>query len=127
MDNKAFRAAFPEFSDVSVYPDASLTFEASIAETMMDPTVWGLMFVNAVMLRVAHEVTIAGQNAKAGTAGGTPGNMSGPIQSKQVGSVNATYDTQATTEKGAGYWNTTTYGKKYWRLVQIYGAGVLTF
>lgn len=127
MDNKAFRAAFPEFSDTSVYTDESLNFEASIAEQMTDQVRWGAMWASGVMLRVAHEVTIAGQNKKAGASGGTPGNMSGPIQSKQVGSVNASYDTVSASEKDAGYWNLTSYGKRYWRLVQIYGAGVMQF
>lgn len=84
---------------------------------------WGNMAPNGVMLYVAHEITLAARDAKSGGMGGAPGGTSGPINSKTVGSVTASYDTQQVAEKDAGFWNLTTYGKQFIRLSRLFGAG----
>lgn len=120
-----FRAAFPEFADIVRYPDAQITFWGEFAETMVIECRWGTMWSKGVMLYVAHEITIAAQNQKAGVIGGVPGQFNGPANSKTVGSVTVGYDTQSTTEKDAGWWNSTIYGKQFIRLARIFGAGVV--
>lgn len=125
MDTAQFRSNFPEFSDVARYPVSQLTFWSGIAEKMLDEDVWDNMYESGVMLYVAHEVTLAAQNVKVATNGGVPGGASGPMNSKTVGSVSVGYDTTQTAEKDAGWWNLTTYGKQFYRLMRMFGAGAI--
>jgi hypothetical protein len=122
MDNALFRAAFPEFADIVRYPDAMLAFWSSFAVIQVDPCRWGTQVNMGIYLYVAHEITLAAQNQKAGVVGGTPG-ASGLANSKTVGSVTVAYDTTSTSEKDAGYWNLTNYGKQFIRLARIFGSG----
>lgn len=125
MDIATFREAFPEFTSEVAYPDAQITFWSGVAEKMVVEDIWGDMYDNAVMLYVAHEITLARQNAAAGSVGGTPGSSGGPPSSKTVGSVSVAYDAANTAEKNAGWWNLTTYGKQFYRLMMIFGAGCI--
>lgn len=125
FDLANFRTNFPEFASTTVYPDAQITFWATIAQKMVNECVWCDMYDFGVQLYVAHEITLAAMNAKAVTVGGNPGGFSGAAQSKAVGAVNVSYDTTTTSEKDAGWWNLTTYGKQFYRLVQIFGAGCI--
>lgn len=117
-----FRAAFPEFSDAAKYPDAQLTFWASVAEKMVKSDVWQDMYENGVFLYVAHEITLAAQNKKAATVGGPPGQQGGIANTKTVGSVTVGYDSQVSSEKDAGFWNLTNYGKQFIRYARLFGA-----
>ncbi len=124
MDIKAFRNAFQEFNDTSVYTDESLTLWATLAEAQVGCR-WGSQSTMGVYLYVAHEITLGAQRVKAAVAGGNPGSTGGLINTKTVGSVTVGYDTQSTAGKDAAYWNLTGYGQKYWQLVRIFGAGVI--
>lgn len=123
MDTAQFRTNFPEFADIARYPDGQLNFWATIAEAQVNECRWGTMKPNGVFLYVAHEITLAAQNAKAAAVGGVPGQQSGPVNTKTVGSVSVGYDTTAAVEKDAGWWNLTSYGKQFIRLARMFGAG----
>lgn len=125
MDLSAFRAAFPEFSDLGKYPDAMLTFWASIATLQVNVCRWGVMATTGIFLYVAHEITLQAQSINAAGIGGTPGASSGPVNSKAVGSVSVSYDTQQIAEKDGGWWNSTSYGRQFLRLARIFGSGVV--
>lgn len=125
MDNAQFRLDFPEFSDTARYPDSQLTFWGAVAEAQVNECVWTDQKPFGVKLYVAHEITLAAQNKAVATNGGVPGGASGPVQSKAVGSVNVSYDTQQAAEKDAGWWNLTTYGKQFIRLARMFGAGAI--
>lgn len=120
-----FRAAFPEFSDTSVYPDAQVTFWSNLAESLLPKCIWGDTWGFAVQLYTAHEITMAAQNAKTAAIGGSPGQQGGIANTKTVGSVTVGYDSQANSETGAGWWNMTNYGKQLYRLIKIFGAGCI--
>jgi hypothetical protein len=120
-----FRDAFPEFQDIAKYPDAMLTFWSNLAYAQVNCNRWGQQTLMGIQLYTAHEITLASQNYKAGNIGGVPGGASGPINTKTVGSVTASYDTQQTAEKDAGYWNLTIYGKQFIRLARMFGAGAV--
>lgn len=120
-----FRAEFPEFGDTSVYPDAQLTFWSSIAEMQVVQCAWQDMYTFGVKLYVAHEITMATQNVKAATIGGSPGQSGGIANSKAVGAVNVAYDSVTQSEKDAGWWNRTTYGQQFIRLARMFGAGAI--
>lgn len=125
MDIAAFRAAFPEFSSTTIYPDAQITFWSTLAAKMVLQNVWCGCWTQGVQLYVAHEITLAAQNVKASASGGVPGSSGGVANSKTVGSVSVGYDSTVTSEKDAGYWNLTNYGKQFIRLARIFGAGAI--
>lgn len=125
MDIAVFRAAFPEFTDTAVYPAAQITFWSAVAEKLVNQDVWQDMYINAVQLLTAHEITLATQNRKAAAIGGIPGGTSGQQSSKTVGSVSVAYDTTSSAEKDAGYYNSTIYGKQFYHLTRLFGAGAM--
>jgi hypothetical protein len=123
MDIAKFRTEFPEFTDTTAYPNPVIEFWAALAEKQVLATVWGDLVTQGVKLYVAHEITLAAQNKKAASTGGVPGSSGGIANSKTVGSVSVGYDSTSTSEKDAGYWNLTNYGKQFIRLARIFGAG----
>ena len=123
MDNTAFRLGFPEFANTVTYPDTLLDFWSCLAQMQVLPSVWKGATCKGVQLYVAHEITLAMQNAKAASVGGVPGTSGGIANSKTVGSVSVGYDSVSTSEKDAGYWNLTNYGRQFIRLARIFGAG----
>ncbi len=118
-----FRGVFPEFADPARYPDTQLNFWAALASANTNCDRWKSQTLTGIYLYVAHEITLAAQNAATAAIGGVPGGQSGPANSKTVGSVTIAYDTQQTAERDGGWWNLTTYGKQFLRLARIYGAG----
>jgi hypothetical protein len=74
-------------------------------------------------LLVAHYITLNKKQADAAAAGALPGLAEGVISSKSVGPASVSYDTQLTGEPGAGHWNLTTYGQRYYRLAEMMGSG----
>ncbi len=123
MDVSEFRTQFPEFSDTTVYPSSMVSFWAALAEKQVLSTVWGTCQPEGVKLYVAHEITLAAQNKKASSFGGSPGQSGGIANTKTVGTATVGYDSTVTSEKDAGYWNLTNYGKQFIRLARIFGAG----
>lgn len=119
-----FRRDFQEFQDAVVYPDQLINFWADLASTQLRDCVWKPESVRdkGISLYVAHEITLAAQSVKAASAGGVPGVSGGVATTKTVGSVTVGYDAQTTSEKDAGYWNLTNYGKQFYRLMRLFGA-----
>lgn len=125
MNISQFRQAFPEFADSCKYSTTQITFWATIAEQQVNECVWKDMWVTGVQLYVAHEMTIAYQNVKSSKRGGAPGTFGGIPNNKAVGGASIGFDNQATAEKDAGWWNTTTYGRQFIRLARLFGAGAI--
>jgi hypothetical protein len=123
-----FRTDFPEFADVTAYPEAVLLFWYGIAEKQLIVARWADLYTYGLELCTAHYVALAKQNQMASAAGGKPGNASGgPISSQSVGDVSVSYDTQAGIEQDAGFWNNTNYGKQFIRLARMCGMGGYQF
>lgn len=125
MDKAQFRLDFPEFADNVKYTDSQLDFWATVAELQVNKQRWCNLWATGVKLYVAHEVVLAAQNVKASAVGGSPGQQGGIANTKTVGSVTVGYDSTTSTEKDAGYWNLTTYGKQFIRLARMFGAGAI--
>ncbi len=125
MDIPAFRVAFPEFADNTVYTNAQITFWSGLAESLLVEDIFGDTYDFAVQLYTAHEITLARQNKQSAGIGGTPGQQGGIASQKTVGGVSVSYDPNSTTEKDAGWWNMTNYGKQLYRLIKIFGAGCI--
>lgn len=123
--NGAFRTSFPEFADTAAYPDPQITMWATLAQQQVRQCTWKASWLLGVSLYVAHELAVNAQNAKTAKVGGTPGTFGGVANTKTVGSATVGYDSQATSEKDAGYWNLTNYGKQFIRLTRIFGAGAI--
>lgn len=106
-----------------MYPTATVTLWATVAEQMVPQALWKTMWTMGCQLYVAHEITLAAQNAKSASSGGMPGTSGGVANTKTVGSVSVGYDSTSTGEKDAGYWNLTNYGKQFIRYARLFGMG----
>lgn len=125
FDIELFRTNFPEFADAVKYPTPMLTFWAGLAERQVPSCIWKDCWIQGVSLYLAHVITIEAQNQRAAASGGVPGTSGGIANSKTVGSVTVGYDTISSAEADAGWWNLTNYGKQFYRLVRIFGAGCI--
>lgn len=121
FDIAAFRTSFPEFASTVVYPTVMVEVWSALAAQMLDPCTWKGTWQLGVSLYTAHELVLAAQNIKANQVGGSPGQQGGIASQKTVGSVTVQYDPQTSTNKDAGFWNLTTYGKQFYRLMRIFG------
>lgn len=123
MDVATFRANFAEFNSTTAYPDSLINFWLGVGGRQLNTCQWGNMLDDGLQLFTAHHVTIAARDKKTAAFGGAPGGNSGPLASKAVDKVSASYDTTAAIEEGAGHWNLTTYGTQFIRLAKMLGAG----
>ena len=123
FDIDAFRRRFPEFADTEAYPTPQIAFWADFATLQLKQSIWKNAWDTGLSLYVAHEITLARQNTKIAASGGAPGTFGGVANNKTVGSATIGYDSNNTSEKNAGYWNLTNYGRQLYRLMQIFGAG----
>lgn len=119
-----FRVAFPQFADPSRFPDVPITFRLNLADIMLSEKTTGKeMFPYLVGLFVAHYMTLWLADSKAELVGGAGGSTNGVQASKSVDKVSVSYDTGATLNPDAGFWNNTRYGAEFWQLIIMFGAG----
>ena len=117
------RTRYPEFSDATAFPDARIQLFIDDAETELAPIEWGIHYDRGMSALTAHFLSIATMTAN---GGGTSGSL-GPVASRSVGDVSLSFGGM-----GGGltqmenYFLTTPYGQEYWRMVQLYGVGMLT-
>lgn len=119
-----FRVAFPQFADTAKFPDIPITFRLNIADIMLNENTTGKqMFPYLAGLFVAHYMTLWLADSKAELMGGAGGSTNGVQASKSVDKVSVSYDTGATLNPDAGFWNNTRYGAEFWQLIIMFGAG----
>jgi hypothetical protein len=123
VDKAQFRLDFPEFADVVKYPDGMLTTWSAIAEKLLIASRWADLLTIGVMLYTAHQLVLARGNSNQSAAGGIPGSGTGLKSSKSVGGVSVSYDTSSVIEQDAGFYNLTTYGQQFYRLMMVVGMG----
>jgi len=112
-----FIAAFPQFADTTKYPESSVQFWAALGAQVTSFCAWGDSYMAGIYLFIAHELTLEGRGANGGNTG--------LVANKAVGSASIGYDTSNTAEAGAGYYNLTVFGQRYWRMVRLFGAGAV--
>ena len=117
------RALFPEFTDTTAYPDPTINAWIPIASQFVGEDRWGDSTDLGITLYVCHHLSIGRRAVKQAAMGGIPGTSVGVLNNKSVDKVSTGYDTTLATEQGAGFWNQTTYGTRFWHLTQIFGAG----
>lgn len=130
----SFRIDFPEFRSTVTYPSSTVSYYLALAGLLLNKTRWGSpsataknppdnMYDMATELFVAHHIVIEAMNSKATIAGGIPGVVQGPVNSKSVGPVSISYAPGDVVIADAGHWNLTTYGVRFRNLSRMFGAG----
>lgn len=117
------RTLFPEFSNLTKFPDALVAAWIPHAQQLVGEDRWGDSYELGVCLVVAHNVALGAVNAALSAAGQAPGGSVGVVSNRSVDKASVGYDVNLAKEEGAGFWNRTTYGQQYFRLVRIFGAG----
>lgn len=117
-----FVAAFPEFCNLEVYPEAQINFWIPVAYAELNGRRFGTQIDLAVMLFVAHNVVLSAREAVAARAGQVVGQVQGPVTSKTVSKVSVSFSSDTSID-GAGAWNFTTYGQRLYKMMKAYGAG----
>jgi len=116
------RARYPEFSNVTTFPDARIQVFIDDAELELAPDEWGNSYNRGMSALTAHFLSLATMSSK---GGGVSGSL-GPIAARSIGDVSVSFGGM-----GGGltqmenYFLTTPYGQDYWRMVQLYGVGML--
>lgn len=125
MDPTTFRTAFPEFANAVIYPDSMVAAWITVATSLVNPTRWMELTDLGIQLVTAHHLTLGARDQNAAAVGGVPGIMTGPTNAKSVDKVSTSYDTNAASLEGGGFWNLTSYGARYLSLARMFGAGGL--
>lgn len=123
MTPDQFREDFPEFSDDVKYSTPVVEFWLTVSTSLVNSCRWGILTDQGIELCTAHHLVLAARDEQASDVGGIPGQMTGPLSSKAVDKVSASYDTGAATIDDGGFWNLTTYGVRYLTLAKMMGAG----
>ena len=130
----SFRLDYPEFHNQAIYPNSVVNYWITVAGLLLTTIRWGngsaaatsppsTIYDVASELFVAHNLVLEKQAQDTARRGGTPGVSKGAISSDSVGGVSRSYDTASGLEPEAGHWNLTTYGTRFKRLSDLYGAG----
>lgn len=118
-----FRRDFPQFSDETKYPNAVIQFRLNLADFLIDGSAMGDLFPYIAELFVAHYLALYSSDSRAALAGGAGGSNSGILTSKSVDKVSMSYDTSATLDPDAKFWNNTRYGSEFWQYISMFGYG----
>ncbi len=113
-----FRATYPVFGNADEFPDDTIELWIQRASNMLDPLVWKDLWRMGVEYFTAHNLVI-GQRLATSNAKG----QAGLELSKTVGKVSVDYDTTATSMKGGGPFNATTWGTQFLFYAQMVGSG----
>ncbi|MNG58384.1 hypothetical protein D3C81_15790 [compost metagenome] len=118
-----FRADFPQFSNTTTFLNAQIQFRLNLADQLLDENNFGDVFPYLAELFVAHYMALQVADNRASAIGGGGGANSGVVTSKSVDKVSVGYDSSATMNPDAGFWNNTRYGSEFWQLIQMFGMG----
>lgn len=123
MDATKFRQDFPEFADVTKYPDYAVNLWLSLASTTLPADRWCDYLDIGMELFTAHNLALAAGNQATAAVGGAPGQVKGPLTSKAVDKVSVGYDSGAAALEDGGFFNLTTYGIQFLQLARMIGSG----
>ena len=123
VTSSSFRLGFPEFDDLTKYPDSQLAFWITLSGKMFDSGRWGELLDFGTMLFIAHNIALQARAAADASFGKPPGQASGPVNNKSVDKVSIGFDTASAAEENGGAYNLTVYGQQYLRLARNIGAG----
>lgn len=128
-----FFAMYPNFAaqigspPSPIIPLAVVDAFVALAVANLDCSLWQDSYPVGIGLYIAHYVSMwlssSGTPATTAQQASTQGMSSGVLSSKAVGDVSASYDTTVGVIDGAGAWNLTKYGRLFYMMAQIIGAG----
>lgn len=113
------RIRFPEFADVTEYPDATVDYFISLAAGELEAPVWGSFFEQGSYALAAHMMKLAKDSASAGSGGVAP---PGAITQVKTGDLQVSYGSTAgggASIPGDEGLRTTIYGLEYIRLREL--------
>lgn len=118
-------AGFPEFGNETTYPPSQIEFWIGEAVKQVAQARFGASYDLACMLFVAHNISLSAMAQRAAAAGGgADGGVSlAPVTSKSVGPVSKSVDVTLTAFAGAGPWNATAYGQRYYAMLRAAAVG----
>jgi hypothetical protein len=130
----SFRVDFPEFGSTTNYPSSGISYYLALSGLLLNKRRFGQpgatvtnppnnMYDMAQELFVAHHVVLEATAQRAAAVGGVPGSVTGPISGKTTGPISVSYDPGSVVSTDAGFWNQTVYGLRFWRMMQMFGAG----
>lgn len=124
---QAFRESFPQFTE-ELFPDGRVSFYLKLAAKQLSRERWDDLWDDGCCLYAAHHLTLEREANKAKDGTGGIAAAAGAVisSSKSVGGVSKSESkagTAATANLNAGHWNDTIYGKQYWQMAIIVGAG----
>jgi Protein of unknown function (DUF4054) len=119
-----FRLDFPAFRSPRDYPDETIEFWVAVVTNQMtlDPNRWAENLLLGQELFVAHMLTLE-RNNQLVTARGRAAMATGGAVSRSVGGVNVAYDLSGAYSDGAGFWNLSSYGQRFWYMLNQAGMG----
>jgi hypothetical protein len=121
-----FREEFPVFENETFYPNAQVVFWIATAKLFLDEARWSDWYSIGLRLFVAHQLSLERQNYLTSRRG-NPAVGVGPANSRSVGGVSVSYDFSMGLQQGAGYWNLTLYGQRFYDMMEMVGAGPVQF
>lgn len=114
------------FATSEVYEDPMVEFWLDVAEKVHDPLRWKTLLEKGICLYAAHHLVGDALANKEAERGGIGGLRSGMITSESGDSVSVSYDVSSVTEgESAGHFNSTVYGRRWYHLARLFGAGAL--
>ena len=129
----SFRIDFPQFSNISDYPDGLINFWLAWGGMFMNQQRWGTPgpvsnppttpYDFGMELQCAHFLVLNKREMDTARRNAPPGVSEGSVASKGVGPASVSFDTASVTEIDSGHWNLTTYGTRFIRLARLIGAG----
>lgn len=122
MTVEEFRTAYPAFAAVD---GATIQHWLNASKNFIDDARWGDLADMGRGLFVAHWLASSAMDERAAGSDAIGGASAGIVTSKSVGGVSFSYDVSSVASADAGMWNQTSYGRKYWRLAQMFGNGGL--
>ena len=120
---QAFRKDLPEFADTTRYPNAVLDYWLGIGAQIVNAQRFGDLTNPQIESFAAHNITLERRAIDEAERGGQVGMGVGILTSKSVDKASASYDVSTGAETGAGFYNQTIYGKRYWQMLRLHGAG----
>ena len=124
-----FRDAFPQFSE-ELFPAGRVQFFLTLASKSLSADRWDDLLPEGTFLYVAHYLTLEAEALKAKDGTGGMHAAAGPVvsESKTVGGVSVAKGKAGPAATGylsGGQWNDTSYGKQFYSLLLLIGAGGL--
>ena len=114
-----FKIRFPEFDTIS---DARIQIFIDKSILNLDEGLWDARYNEGLYYLTAHFLQLGENTANQG--GGSGGTA--PLSSKSIGDVSISFATGSIDgDSSAAYYNSTTYGQEYWRMLMIVGEGMV--